>query len=208
MGDQEEDDCDHIDQHNHEHDDIGDLLDLDFDARSEDIEACINAFKKDANQTLDINFTIQTTSASVHVNGQEPFIPTFDSIPQQSSSFHQQPPPQVAASVPQQALPPTSSDSSLNKYRCHCGYTPSGEERWKASNLRRHKRTQHPTEQKMHRCEYPGCKSVFTRSDNLRSHRRDKGHFVGFEGEPFAGDGVVGVDMEGMRGPKRRRGGE
>jgi hypothetical protein len=40
----------------------------------------------------------------------------------------------------------------------------------------------------------------------LRSHRRDKGHFVGFEGEPFTGDDMGGMgDMEGMRGPKRRR---
>ncbi|KAH8779513.1 hypothetical protein BGZ57DRAFT_760642 [Hyaloscypha finlandica] len=142
----EEDDCDHGDQHNHEHDDMEDLLD--FDARSEDIEACINAFKNDADQTLshiDINYTIKTASAT----------------------------------------------------------------RWKASNLRRHKRTQHPTELKVHRCGYPGCKSVFTRSDNLRSHRRDKGHFVGFEGGPFTGDDMGGMgDMEGMRGPKRRRGGD
>jgi hypothetical protein len=208
----EEDDCDHGGQHNHEHDDMEDLLDLDFDARSEDIEACINAFKNDADQTLghiDINYTIQTASATVHVNDQPPFIQNFDSIQQQSTSSFQQLPAQVSASPPQPTLHPSSPDSSSNKYRCHCGYTPSGEERWKASNLRRHKRTQHPTELKVHRCGYPGCKSVFTRSDNLRSHRRDKGHFVGFEGGPFTGDDMGGMgDMEGMRGPKRRRGGD
>jgi hypothetical protein len=205
----EEDDYGHDERHNHEHDDIGDLLDLDFDAKSEDIEACINAFKDDADNTLshiDVNFTIQTAS-STHINERSPFVQTFGSVYQHStSSFQQQQIPQTPASTPQSSLPPTSPVPSSNKYRCHCGYSPSGEERWKASNLRRHKRTQHPTEVKVHRCEYPGCKSVFTRSDNLRSHRRDKGHFLGFEGEPFPGDGMEGMgNLEGMRGPKRRR---
>ena len=208
----EEDDCDHDEQHNHEHDNIEDLLDLDFDARSEDIEACINAFKTDADQTLsniDINFAIQTASTSVNLTEQAPFVQTFDAIHQQStSSYQQQHPPQVSASPPQSTLAASSPDSSSNKYRCHCGYTPSGEERWKASNLRLHKRTQHPTELKVHSCGYPGCKSVFTRSDNLRSHRRDKGHFVGFDGGSFPAEGMGGMGhMEGMRGPKRRRGG-
>ncbi|PMD33171.1 hypothetical protein L207DRAFT_535229 [Hyaloscypha variabilis F] len=208
----EEDDYGHDERHNHEHDDIGDLLDLDFDAKSEDIEACINAFKDDADNTLshiDVNFTIQTAS-STHINERSPFVQTFGSVYQHStSSFQQQQIPQTPASTPQSSLPPTSPVPSSNKYRCHCGYSPSGEERWKASNLRRHKRTQHPTEVKVHRCEYPGCKSVFTRSDNLRSHRRDKGHFLGFEGEPFPGDGMEGMgNLEGMRGPKRRRGGD
>lgn len=64
-------------------------------------------------------------------------------------------------------------------YRCHCGYEPSGEERWKASNLRRHKRIQHCQPAQTHPCKYPGCHSTFTRSDNLRCHRRDKGRFLG-----------------------------
>jgi hypothetical protein len=207
----EEDDCDHDEQHNHAHDHIDDLLDLDFDTRSEDIEACINAFKNDADQTLgqiDINFAIQTASASVHANEQGPFVQTFNSIHQQTTSaFQQQLPAQAAASPPQSTLPPSSPESSSNKYRCHCGYTPSGEERWKASNLRRHKRTQHPTELRVHRCGYPGCKSVFTRSDNLRSHRRDKGHFAGFEGETMSSEGMGGIgNIE--RGSKRRKGGD
>lgn len=68
------------------------------------------------------------------------------------------------------------------RYKCHCGYIPAGEEKWKASNLRRHKRTQHPDLEggkcKEYRCQWPGCKSVFTRSDNLRSHQRTRGHAV------------------------------
>lgn len=206
----EDGDCDHDEHHNHEHDDIGDLLDLDdFDARSEDIEACINAFQNDADQTLNINFTIHTTSVSSHPSEQGPFVQAFESIHQQSTSSLQQNVPQGSASPSQPTLPPSSPDSSSNKYRCYCGYTPSGEERWKASNLRRHKRTQHPTELKVHTCGYPGCKSVFTRSDNLRSHRRDKGHFVAFEQDSFSGEGMGSMGETGdMRGSKRRRGGD
>lgn len=207
----EEEDCDHDEQHNHTHDDIGDLLDLDFDdTRSEDIQAVIDAFKNDADQTLgrtDINFNIQTLSSQP--GEQAPFVQTFNSTHVQTTSFHQQLTPQVSNSPPQPSLSASSPDSA-NKYRCHCGYTPSGEERWKASNLRRHKRTQHPTEQRVHKCGYPGCKSVFTRSDNLRSHRRDKGHFVGYDEESFAGEGMGGMgsmrESDSMRSSKRRKG--
>lgn len=69
-----------------------------------------------------------------------------------------------------------SSASKHNKHKCHCGYIPCGEEKWKASNLARHKRTQHPVAAKIYKCCFPGCASTFTRSDNLRSHARDKGH--------------------------------
>ncbi|TAQ84648.1 hypothetical protein B7494_g7021 [Chlorociboria aeruginascens] len=65
---------------------------------------------------------------------------------------------------------------SRNRYRCFCGYEPAGEERWKSSNLTRHKRTKHSREMKSYACNFPGCISTFTRSDNLRSHQRDKGH--------------------------------
>jgi hypothetical protein len=72
-----------------------------------------------------------------------------------------------------------SASPIRGKYRCHCGYEPSGEERWKASNLRRHQRTQHRRPPSTYSCKYPGCGSKFTRSDNLRSHQRQKAHFVG-----------------------------
>jgi hypothetical protein len=87
-------------------------------------------------------------------------------------------------------------------YRCHCGYEPAGEEKWKASNLRRHKRTQHPVEVKIHNCKYPGCTSTFTRSDNLRSHQRDKGHETGVRAR--AVKEVPDEDLR-VRGPKRRK---
>ena len=208
---QDEDDCHHDEQTIHNHEDEEDLLDLNFDARSEDIEACINAFRTDADQTLshiDISFTGQMESSSSRPFEQGLSMRAFQPRYQQSTSTYQQPTPKNVASTPQSRLPPsTSSSSASNKYRCHCGYTPSGEERWKASNLRRHKRTQHPTELRVHRCGYLGCKSVFTRSDNLRSHRRDKGHFVGLEAESSSemGMGERGTS-ERARGPKRRKG--
>ena len=37
--------------------------------------------------------------------------------------------------------------SSTEKYRCYCGYIPRGEEKWKASNLQRHKRVAHSSEE-------------------------------------------------------------
>ncbi|EKD14634.1 zinc finger protein [Drepanopeziza brunnea f. sp. 'multigermtubi' MB_m1] len=64
----------------------------------------------------------------------------------------------------------------------HHHYAPAGEHKWKASNLRRHQRIQHPNtvgESKVYVCRWRGCQSRFTRSDNLRCHVRDKGHFEG-----------------------------
>jgi hypothetical protein len=212
VDDNEDDDCQNDEHHNHSHDDEEDLLDLNFDTRSEDIEACIIAFENDADQTIshrDMNFTTEVASASSHPIEQRPSVQAFGSTHQQStSSFRLQSTPQNPSSTPQSSPTSSNMNASANKYRCHCGYVPSGEERWKASNLRRHKRTQHPTELRVHSCGYPGCKSVFTRSDNLRSHRRDKGHFEGLDSEPFSeGMGGMGAS-ERARGPKRRKGGD
>ncbi|KAH6667562.1 hypothetical protein B0J14DRAFT_489576 [Halenospora varia] len=52
---------------------------------------------------------------------------------------------------------------------------PRQQEKWKASNLRRHKRTQHAKKGE-YICKWLDCGRAFTRSDNLRSHMRDKGH--------------------------------
>lgn len=84
-----------------------------------------------------------------------------------------------------------SPSSTGTKYRCHCGYVPTGEERWKASNLSRHKRIQHPENgSKVYKCEWEGCGSTFTRSDNLKEHVRKKGHQVWrVEGEKETGQG-------------------
>lgn len=123
------------------------------------------------------------------------------SIPEQNSSCapSSSHPPNVSISPP---TPPPSS----NKYTCHCGYTPLGEEKWKPSNLRRHKRTQHATDIKVYKCRWPGCKSEFTRSDNLRSHQREKGH-AGMAGLSRTEDGDSAKEDTGRPGitGKRRR---
>lgn len=80
------------------------------------------------------------------------------------------------------SISPSSTDtvspaslSTRNKYRCHCGYEPSGSEEWKASNFARHQRNQHAPP-KVYRCKHPGCKAKYRRSDNLRAHSKLKGH--------------------------------
>lgn len=100
-------------------------------------------------------------------------------------------------------VPLTAPSSPPREYRCECGYTPKGKDRWKASNLTRHKRTQHPEETKVFACNYPGCGSTFNRSDNLRQHSREKGHLD---------DMVLNLDFirlggsgGGKRKQKRRR---
>lgn len=91
-----------------------------------------------------------------------------------------------ASSTPANA---TNSSCSL------CDYKPTGEEKWKASNLRRHERTQHPKQAKMYPCRFPGCVKTFRRSDNLGNHIRDKGHSVSI-GMPIEGDGKSDVGRE------------
>jgi hypothetical protein len=88
--------------------------------------------------------------------------------------------------APSQLWSPSSMMSSApptrTTYRCHiagCGFKPSGKECYKASNLKRHQRTQHCRPPSIHSCNYPGCGSKFTRSDNLRHHQRIKYHLQG-----------------------------
>lgn len=97
-----------------------------------------------------------------------------------------------------QALSQSSKASQVN-YTCRiCGYIPTGEDKWKASNLRRHKRTQHPVEAKTYPCPFLGCESTFSRSDNLRDHQRRKGHEV-----RGLGRGGVGVVRNGSSSTAR-----
>jgi uncharacterized Zn-finger protein len=105
----------------------------------------------------------------------------------------------IVPPVPVPSSGSKSSSPSATKYRCHCGYVPTGEERWKASNLSRHKRIQHPEKgSKVYKCQWQGCGSTFTRSDNLKEHVRKKGH------EVFSTDGERrGSDGESKR--KRRK---
>jgi hypothetical protein len=221
-----------------------DLCDLPtFSARTETNMACSDF----------INFDFQTLDSSLNrsFSFQESLIPTRLPTPQPLT------PPPVASSTsismfspntptqrPTQHVPPyqfqtpsvssSSQPQTRNKYSCHCGYTPLGEEKWKASNLARHKRTQHPegNKGKVYRCTWPACGSTFTRSDNLREHGRKKGHagmgraVIGLDNDPnssvrseggvgtsdgggFGGGGALGgregeVERRG-RGPKRRR---
>lgn len=178
-------------------------------------DALVKAFDMDANGILDdwystnpMNTPMESTPlARSHSNPNPPTktfrqshvpTPSASAIPT-SSPF---PPPRTPASASVPAFNSASTTSSAfspsekNKYKCHCGYVPRGEEKWKPSNLARHKRTQHPVEVKVYKCGFPGCASTFTRSDNLRSHARDKGHDVGGLGE---------VDTWGMEESNRER---
>ena len=113
---------------------------------------------------------------------------------------------EFSASTSRDPTPPPHNNSGILtpasslKYRCHCGYEPEGEEKWKASNMARHKRIQHAT--RKYTCGFRGCKSTFTRSDNLRSHQRDKGHVLvmAIGGEPPGGS-----SESRKRGTKKRR---
>lgn len=106
---------------------------------------------------------------------------------------------------------PSTPSSQTNKYRCHCGYEPTGSEEWKASNFARHKRTQHAPATKAYRCTFPGCTAKYKRSDNLRAHLRLKGH--GDE-ELMLGDGGGSLEEKEeevemhVRPSKRSRRGE
>lgn len=120
--------------------------------------------------------------------------------PPPSSSPSKSPPVKEPAETEDEPI--SSALTSQNRHQCHCGYVPTGAEQWKASNLRRHKRTQHPTTEnaKVYWCRYPGCVKGFNRSDNLKSHQREKGH---------GGVVLVGGERDGERGrakgEKRRR---
>jgi hypothetical protein len=65
----------------------------------------------------------------------------------------------------------------------------------------------------VYKCRWPGCKSEFTRSDNLRSHQRDKGHVVGVmlgelgdaEDKEAEGESEEGMRIGGGRLLKRRK---
>ncbi|RDW80207.1 hypothetical protein BP6252_04845 [Coleophoma cylindrospora] len=100
----------------------------------------------------------------------------------------------MAQSKLQPSSSPETPKKPKSKYRCACGYEPQGEERWKASNLARHRRTQHSAmgEVKAFTCPFAGCGSSFNRSDNLRMHRREKGHGGDMEVDE-GGDVVAGT---------------
>ena len=155
---------------------------------TESMQAEVDAFAREADAIGGFGFGSSPFPATSSFNTSSSSLP----IPQHSASFNTSssslPMPsfqnhtssRLSSQPQQQAHSPNHppghlhNEASISKYRCHCGYEPSGEEKWKGSNLARHKRIQHATHK--YRCGFRGCKSEFTRSDNLRSHQRDKGH--------------------------------
>ncbi|CZR51610.1 uncharacterized protein PAC_01487 [Phialocephala subalpina] len=135
--------------------------------------------------------------------------PTPNSSSTAPSPFAPPPkPPLQPSTTPNSSFKSTPTASSSNLLRCHCGYIPTGDEKWFASNLRRHKRTQHPSEskRKIYKCKISGCKSTFTRSDNLRSHRREKhGVDSGRSGRGRRDDVDVEEDEEDGNGGRGKR---
>lgn len=116
--------------------------------------------------------------------------------------------------IPQPSISPQMRiASSNNKYRCHCGYEPTGSEEWKASNFARHKRTQHAAAAKLYRCRFPGCLAEYKRSDNLRAHLKLKhgGDSLMLANIRMSeGDSYTKAENSDMtaRPPKRRKRGE
>ncbi|KAH9224712.1 hypothetical protein DL95DRAFT_516951 [Leptodontidium sp. 2 PMI_412] len=189
------------------------LLDLDFESTPRGTSAIdhrhdVEVFSRDCDKML--RFT-HSSHTSVHVQSHRTYSQNTPAAREdQHQQFSQPPsillnpptptPTQIltssSASVSVSPSPASTTPSSQSAHRCHCGYIPTGEERWKASNLRRHKRIQHAAESKVYICRWRGCKSSFTRSDNLKCHVKEKGHYEGAEGSS-------GEDGEGRR--KRRR---
>jgi hypothetical protein len=92
-------------------------------------------------------------------------------------------------SGPFSSTPPAPRNPS-SKYKCPCGFEPSGKDVYKASNLKRHQNTRschrffpykRPETTKYFPCLYPRCGKQFTRSDNLRAHQKLKRHFLEIE---------------------------
>jgi hypothetical protein len=174
-----------------------------FDSKNSMAEA----FAIDANEILDdytLTNHIQTPPLSLGRSRSNPTPSTnpfcHHMVTSAKPSSSPLPPSQLIIPTPTSSSAsqaPKQSSPAKEKYKCHCGYQPTGEERWKSSNLARHKRTQHPAEVKIYRCPLPSCRSTFTRSDNLRSHVREKGH----EGRHDTGPNLA----EGKRSRKRRK---
>ncbi|KAG4442814.1 hypothetical protein IFR05_001695 [Cadophora sp. M221] len=200
----------------HDEDENSLLLDLDFESTPEQTTAIENShdvavFSRDCDEML--RFT-HSSHTSIHVQSRRTYSSdTPASNEHRNQQFSQppsillNPPTPTATQIPTSSSisvsvspsPTSTTPSSQTAQRCHCGYVPTGEERWKASNLRRHKRIQHASESKVYICRWRGCKSSFTRSDNLKCHVREKGHYEGAEGS-----GGEDRDGEGTRKKRRR----
>jgi hypothetical protein len=188
----------------------------------DEMEASLEAFAREADAILDEShefddtFTYQSqhdSSATFDPRTQsqsleKPFTSSFpfSQIPASTSSTSHN----ALATSHSRSTTPKSQPGSNSKYRCHCGYEPNGEERWKASNYARHLRTQHSQDNgRKWRCGWRGCTSEFTRSDNLRSHQRDKGHDnladLGLSFEESNAEMGMGMLMSGRENMEKSR---
>jgi len=191
-------------------------LDCDLLTREGDM-GCVDGWRGDVDEMINLSIPVQDQASSS--------TPQTNPLP---TPKHAPPPPPTSTSATPPSESPTPAPNTTTKdLKCPiCAYIPTGEEKWKASNLRRHKRTQHPSPdekggKKVWRCQWKGCGSVFTRSDNLRSHARDKGHEVGVgkwkgkgkervvddEGKE-EDEGDMGMGIEGDERPVKRRKGD
>jgi len=156
--------------------------------------------------------TLESSSFNLQQTALTPFFPTSSittsSIPGSGTFSNLALASPIATTTPiKTPIPSSIKTTSNDRYKCHCGFSPSGEEKWKASNLRRHKRTQHPPDsgKKIWRCQFPNCKSEFTRSDNLRSHQKSRNHHALLVGGGGSIEARVRVEatQEGMGGVMR-----
>lgn len=181
--------------------------------RDEAGSACVDEFDRDIDEVLNLSVPASTASIVSSTARQSParVVPSLQAwSPTSKSTFNPTPAPTPAPNHIRE------SPASTKELRCSiCDYIPTGEEKWKASNLRRHKRTQHPelNGKKAWKCKWPDCGSVFTRSDNLRSHVRDKGHELVGKGKERAIEEQTepepeaeGVNESEERPLKRRKG--
>ncbi|KAM3078731.1 hypothetical protein ACMFMG_006597 [Clarireedia jacksonii] len=132
---------------------IKQLLEMVSDARGNDIEALVIP---DLTNRADI----WEDSLNPKFN-----LDPFASSPSQSSS--------------QDSLePPTSPTSSVSekttgtRLKCpFCSHIPKGD--WSKGNLKRHINEKHSIKDGSLTCNYNGCKTTFTRHENLKTHQRD-----------------------------------
>lgn len=83
--------------------------------------------------------------------------------------------PEIGPSPSSSASSNTLSESSESENFCCslCDFRPTGERRWHKRTMRRHMLTHiDPEHKEAYLCNYQGCKSSFTRADNLSQHVR------------------------------------
>jgi hypothetical protein len=109
------------------------------------------------------------------------FLPRSSSI---EARLHAESLPQPLTTIPSPSPPPIAKGFP-SKYKCPCGFEPSGKEVYKHANFKRHQETTkcrrfspygRPERIKPYQCHYPDCGKSYSRSDNLRAHQRTKVH--------------------------------